>query len=875
MTLPYNYLVDHALKNIWCNNAQDNQRIICAQKIVHQAGVKTYFKLLGRCCSLPISNKKFHIYQIGQIYPDVLGLVEKNPVWVVEQWVNMKDAVNNLKLFIDIYNTSGVQFPRFKTWYMFSKEKDLIIAIEEDSNIPLSYMEDKIYVRLYTNAYYQLNVLNPSIKRIYSNGLTITTNAQILALETELATYRSMSGGVYCYKNGFLINDLSLFTISLGDTVEFIYDSSIKGEVIFTIKDLNLFQSILDLKMKYLLHYVNIFPFKEIEYHDDVDFYILDNYSITNYNGLYYHRNSKDAVRMVTHKDYSLITEYVKQYSVLINNTKHSGTDDILNYRILLRIRNSGYERELVYNSSRIHELYKLSDDKIVMAMVGVNSCIDEWKAENLEKSFYTKIMKSNKEEVTDLDAQEAYGYNAASYYLGYTPQIPTYSSGTWNINLNYNQIENSTMYEYNEDGLLILTQQHINAGTRYNCGNNNTRLIETFIGRGQYDTRSKFGEDGIDISEFSGYSIRVYMCRYFNGLPDNNWVDITGSDHYRVENNRVLWNNLTYNQFLMVRSDKYFLSYEFDLGLMGGNLYFTLSELEDRDMDGISNNHELPVPLGDLDIWLNGHSLIRGLDYIIDFPTIYIITKEYFVHPLETTLQHINVRFHGFADANGTLDSIEDYGFVEFGLLSNNAYHNIRDDKVNRIVVGGCLHTKDQIVFSEQNTVYNNLSDLNGRPYMVKDIIVPMKGLTPKDTYDLRNEAIILDRKIEDYLSLYLPQPERTGTNVIPFMYKVVSPFLNHIIFDLKNNQFDNSKLKVIMSNMEITDITKEYEYLLKYDPIHDILLDNRYVIIHPHILNSVINLSYLQYLFVLRVIDLYANNRINNINSFITFTT
>ena len=150
-----NFLIKHAIDNVWCNPDQDNQLIFKAFRITKDLGVLNRFKLMQREVLLPYSSKYFHVYQIGQLHPRVLGLFTQGPDWVVEQWRSFKDASNILKIIISVYTAKGVMLPLSKCFYMFTKERDLVFAIEIDSRIKTNLDLEDVFFRFYTNAYYQ------------------------------------------------------------------------------------------------------------------------------------------------------------------------------------------------------------------------------------------------------------------------------------------------------------------------------------------------------------------------------------------------------------------------------------------------------------------------------------------------------------------------------------------------------------------------------------------------------------------------------------------------------------------------------------------------------------------------------------------------
>lgn len=867
----YNYLVDHALKNVWCTPNQDNQCIFNIFRLSPKSGIRNRIKIMDDWVRPPELNKTFHIFQIGQLNPKLVGLINKGYPWEITDWKSMSSVINETPVFISIYNDTGIELPRFKTYYKFTSNKNFLIAIEEDNNFrnKLTYGEEALFIRFYTNAFFQTYTADEGNNYLKHEGMTVQSNSDILQLQNLYNEAKLLPGYVFAYKNGYLINNIDLVNIQVNDTVEFIYDSSVKKVVSFNIGDLETFNSVKDSKYKYLLRYSDNLA-QTIDYHDDIDIHIVAELSSNNHRGYYYHKNSVDSHRMVTHRDYSLSVDYVLNTATKLKDDLDDVSLNVNNFKIKLKIRHSGYNRPLVFDNNRIFELYKLNEELRTPAMVGLNASVDVWKAENLENSGYCELMSANYSQVDSELMERAFGYNAISKLLGDTPVRTYLDNGLQVADLPYGHHHNSTIYEYDVNGILLGKYIHA-VGTNYECVNSNTRIVESISGIGTISPNVKFGNNNIILSNI--YNYRVYSCPIVSGVPTNtDWEDITGSDLYTVVDNTLVWNSGNPQRYLMVRFDDKFLSFDLSLNCIAGTLYFTLFEMENRG-SGFAE-YTLPVPLGQLDIFLNGHGLIRGLDYILDFPKIYIINKKYLNQPSGSSIQNIHVRFTGFCNSDLTLDKIEDYGFIEHGLLSNNNRFDIRDDKVLRIIVDGKLKHRDSVIFSEQHQGISVVNSLNGLPYQIKDIVVPTGQLTHTDTYALRDMSIEIDDLISDYLSVFLPQPERNAVSSISERYPIISPFISHLINDLQSGQFNSENLSQNMTDNQVLSLCEEYEFLLDFDPIRlDPKLNSNFVIIHPHNLNNTINLTKVQYQFLTKVVRLYCDGQLD-ISPFVTFT-
>lgn len=862
----YDYLVDHAIRDVWCNPEQDNQHIVAPHRITQPEGVLNSVSVMKRDIKLPSSGELYHVFQVGQLHPLMLGMFQYSPAWVREEWISAKDAICEMKFIMDIYNVHGIQLPRFEVFYMFTNDRNFIIAIKENRKIPINYKTDDIFVRVYTNAYFDSVRAQANVEATYCYGAKATSTNQILDIQYLYEAYTVKSGLVYAFVNGQLVDKIDIFTVTLGDTVEFVYDSSVMRTVTFRIGDLPYFESILDNKRKYLLHYVGQNN-DTIDYHDDMDIFITDEYLPGRYRGVYYHRNNPNACRMVTHRDYSLMVEYFVQYANELQSLAGARVLDFENLHVKLHIRKSGYYRPLVFENSRIQELYKLSNTLVLNAMCGVNASVDVWKAENLENAAYTHIMRARATDVTRSLVETAYGYNAVSKILGDTPKMTYLYSGVKQVEVPHGLQTNSTAYEYDSTGLLIGFYRHI-SGSVYNCTNANCAMVEMISGVGDYTPDVRFGTDNIPVPTSAEY--RVYRCHLRqDGTPDDDWKDVTGSAFYTVQNNTIVWNPSDYNAYVMVRTNAKFLAYDQNIFPVGGTLEITLTETETRD--GVVDNHILPVPMGELVVFLNNRSLIEGLDYFVKFPRLVIVNKAWLNHPLSTTPQKVHVRFTGFCKSDLTREQHEDFGWVQYGLLSNNNKFDIRDDRVLRIVMNGCVYDRSQLKFSEKDLGLGIINARNGYPYQIRDIVVPMRQYTDTDTYDYRAESKVIDQQVSNYLTTLLPEPTYPNPSVISRRYEVVSPFIAKIIYELRVGQIPLSEISKSLSDNEVIAICQPYEWMLDFDPTQpDVGADENYVIIHPHIEYSAVPLKFYQYRFLQQVVKLYSNGLVD-LSSFI----
>lgn len=851
-------LVDYIRSNIWCTPDQDRQLILQPQRLTRSAGGLNTVKIMAKIFDLPTKKERYHVFQVGYRHPKALGLMATNLEEITSKWVSVTDAINNENVMVDIYTDSGVQIPRYNVYYMYTSDNNFVFAVREDTSVEIDFKTETLFFRLYSNAYFE-STRSASSDKVYVSGGKMWDTSHILALQNEYETYVGQPGCLTAFVNGVMVKAINLASVKAGDSAEFIYDASGFRTVDIPVSSLLVFQGTLDNEQRYLCHY----PWQnanddKIIYHDDIDFYVVYDVSSTKRVGLYYHKNKVRSVRMVTHRDYSLSVDNV--YNVFSALKEITGIDDIdyQKIKIRLNIRKSGYDRPLVYEASKIHELYKLPDDKLLQAMEGVNSTVSVWTAEALEASGYSETMAANWKGLNRSLAERCLGYNAIAKYIGDTPSPTTFSDGRYFAELPAGMRGNSTAFMYGFDGLLAAWSNSSKAN-RFFSTTVTTKNVEFISGHGAQQPENLFGISSIEIP--SNCSYRVYMCHRGSTVVDNKWVDITDSGKYTVTGDTLEWVGADESQYLMVRTDRSFLCYDFTVSAYRGLIKFNIQEIQNRA--SVVDLHNVEVPYGEYDIFMDGRSLIEGIDYTINGCEVVIISKKYFDYSVP---HNITIRGYGFCNSDFTRNVPDDIGFIEYGYLSNNNRHDLRDDRVLNIVVDGLFRTRDDFEFSEQHTGVSVVNDINGLPYRIKDIVVPMRAYTNTDTYALKKTADAVDLEISEYLSLYLPENDRDGADAISALNPVYSPFISAVLSDVVSGVIPAEKYTMDISSLRAEEVVEDYMYLLKYDPTQPAFKDYQdYFEIQPSVDNNVRTLNIYQLRFMRRLVDLYCNGLVD----------
>ncbi len=852
----YEYLVNHALKNVWCNPRQDNQYVIAPKRVSVPLGALNRITVMDTEIAFPIQRQRFHVFVVGQLDPWVIGLLRQVPLWFQQRWYSFAEAVNASNMEVTIYNANGVVLPRNKTYYMFIDEQTLVFAVPADKRFPVDYRNDQLYFRFYSSAYFKIT--EGSAKKLRCGFSIPTSNNDILALENFITAKRSEFANVRVYINGMLVDRPRLGDTQLNDYVEWVGDDSFVRMKEWKLTELHKFRSEMDETYKYLLHYNGVEP-TQIEYQDDIDIHVVYRPPNGFARGLYYNRNHESHHRMLTHRDYSIRTDRVEVIQQELETILNTDISNLNHVSIQLFVRQDAFNRPLVFENQRIFEMYKLDDTNIIRSMVGLDSVVPEWNAIELEKCGYTSLMKQRYRSVDIHNVEEAYGYNACSKILADTPTKTRLNSGRQRATIPYGLQKNSTFYEFDTNGVMLGWKQHLNDDD-YEADSNLCRLVEGVCGLGGDYVDGSSGQTELPLPG-PGIGYRVYRCYLVAGVPNNNWVDITGTNEYTIVDNKVVWAGGGAEHWLHVRTDLRFISYDTEVTMNDGLLNFTVME----NPTGNPNDTMVPmsIPMAQLDIWMNDRPLIRGLDYYIVFPQIYVTNRLYLEQPIEGTPQKFHVRMRSLPGADMKFDDIEQRGWVYHDAISVNHRYDIKDDKVLQINVGGRIMHRDDVIFGEDRPSPAPLAGMNGLPYQIKDLIVPMWGFTYNTTETMREASQEIDVRVSNYMTEKFSPMEPDTLAVIPQRYPVVSPFLSHILFLLRNKTIELPQDRHL-TDQEVTALCQPFESLLVYDPLADENVDEKFMYVIPHMNDTPYTLEFLEYRFFLQVIRLYTQDRV-----------
>lgn len=869
-----NPLVDHGISKVWCEPIQDHQHLIAGARLTGVGGA--FLKLLVGYDNIPLpitSNRlrRYHVYQLGLIQ---LGNFDINIATNV--WTNVATIMQQDSVVIDAYLSSGAMIPKAICWMIRLYNGNLLMAVEHHSGLSYGRLtistgavgiiqpdSDMVYFRFYRNARYDssdwlstplpFNPIKVVSRFIYSINDYVSFMDEVANVVSQ---YSGFGQEVY-YCDGFKVNaPLGFDTYYLNRHLQLVWDESIKAVQSFPLASCKSFVSELDLNVtKYLL--LTDRAYDEIDYIDDIDLYLVNSAGV----GVLVHRALPSAMRMIAHNAYSVSTSLIASYTLLNDHFLDLGSCSLT-----LVIRQGGMINGVSPQANRIEDLYRLSYDEILSAMSGQPN-IHGWSAATLEKSAYVKLMSLPINDINAKVVSDAYGYHTVNQVL-YPVQLPVVFSevvtptsyvrrtGFWGN-------AKRTIASYNADGHLLNHETYTHGSTVHALSNPLTSHVEVIplgVGDSLYC--------GVDLNNdprLAAYEYRCYLCNLVNGVPSEDWIDVTGSEYYTVRkvgqdsHLSLLWDTVGLaqaNQYMAVKiNDVMGVSTVTLNPSNSAALNFTIGAI----YTWIDGTYLRPVTIAPavVDAFMDGVPLIPEIDFKVIWPKVYILRK-----PTNWTAGcTITVRYYGFCNpATGRPYPPREVGFVRGGLLSVDGVFNTRNNRLTRVLVGGQYKRLSDVRCAEDGT---GALSTDGRPYALTDYIFPVEGFSPLNTTAAYHESTLIDEQVDSYLTSRLPMANPIYQFIDGDRWVLYSPFASAVLKFVKLGGVTLSQLRGSYTRTDTDAWLVNHLPLLAADPCTALPLSSHdFVSVHVHPFNDVQTVTFDQYRFLDFVVRNYLNN-------------
>ena len=846
-----------ALEKIYCAPSQDRQFSFALPRVtLASSPAKRMVAVYNVVKALPDTDYHYHVFVIGNINPNFLNLVRQAHDWYRDVWVNVQEDMNTRNYIFQVYNDSGVMYPREYLYYSFIDEATILVALRVDESIRRLFDHSSFkYLRVYSNNYFNTNEFAsvPNKVGVKCSLAKVESNLDKVAIQNAITTNEVNGGKTFVYVNGYYTDNVNL-NIPDHCFIETVYDQSILSCERYNISDLRTFESVKDDKLKYLLFRDKLID--AIQYDDDNEIYISTKDSLVS-TGLFFYEHKDYAVRNVTDKDYSLYSAYVNNQATILSNLTTGALSDKV---IVLYTRKSGVSRTLVYNATKLHELYKLPQDVERDVLSNTNYTITELRAESLENSDYFKL--ASMEKLTGLTKElstSAVGYNGVTYYHGYTPSKVDESSST--VDVPYLYRDNSYAFEYDIAGKYLCTR--VTNGPLYTLSSPSAGYVEFIKGT----TPTNYGEYYSPTSTITvrDSEYRVLSAHFLGASRISNWEDITAdTSRCIVTGSTVTITETSDKKIKVVYFDQPNV-YDLQLSPVDSTLYFPLTITEDRGT-GIAL-HPLDIPFKSIEVFMNQRRLTYKLDYFIKFPYISICNKSYL--DCNKDKQDIHIRMQGYTISRDEINKNEITGFVNNGVLTRNRYYDIRDDRVFSTFIDGKMYDRSKVIYSEEDNTVRLVTPINGLPYTIVEHFIPTKSVTGLDSLSLYEANVAINDKISGLFNLVFKEPSINEFNIISDHHYLFSPVVSKVIYDMLDGNINPTLYTSPYDDSTVLNLLQQspYKELLALDPIKYNMPDNL-VEIHPTADNTVVSVNLFMYRFLSRVVYLVTGGKPEKIN-------
>lgn len=826
------FLQQHAIRNIWCTPEQDKQAIIKPVRYGKVRGVYERIKIGWDELKVP-TTENYIVYQIGHHPPSIFGLNG-----VTNQWKKLDGLSTASKCTINIYNGKGVLLPLGECFIIQLDNKAVLLAIRENPRVNM--VEEDIWFHHYANAFWgssrastELDFWVESVRR------TNTNEPEVLVLYNKWYTAKVIGKRPQLLHNGKLVDKLPPSQILVGDTIEVRVDDSLDEIHDISIDELNYNYSTMDNVRKYI---VDLGVSEVIKYHDDIEISIVkldaDGNSIE---GVLLHRNQPANVRMLASATYSISVDQVEYLRQHIADG---------NCHIRMYVRKSGWDRRLVFENSRLHELNKLPHEQRHQVITGKSNPCELWTLDALEKSAYPKVMRLRKiDSSTTIDLYRCYGYNAAAYYGADNQMFPDGSSGVRRISIP-EVYRKGSLVEYDADGLLVDIKPCREDGISY--PEDATQVIEFFQDEFLSNCPDYYNTEVVP----SGH--REY--RFYHRLKGTQeWHDITHAVSYTNQGDGFLKHNYNSpNHEWVIRYSDWAWSRTFTTPLRQGVAEISL----------IDDTGTVELPFRYVIVRLNGYELIQDIDFKIYRQSIWISAKRYLNDDGDN---EVSIIAHGFPEDDDTgsvgWGKPDRVGWVDHGLISKDDRYDLHSGKLFRPVVDGKYVMRADVEHHEDSTgVKGNMR--NGAPYAITFVKPRLQaiGIPVSAEKSLRTDAINKDKIVSDYMTLHAVIPSIPNVSPIPYRHQLYSVFTARILDDLVSGVLTIPNTRILDSTIKA--MVKHHEYLLPVDAAYtgvDGAVEAGLASVRPHSQDTTIEVSQKIYSFMDRISTLYLNGRVD----------
>ena len=832
-------LIDNLNDKVWYNSKLDKNGVFQANILSKKGGSKIVVNYPLVSYVLPDKTNTYILLSLGTISVANLGLE-----FLGRGWISTQDLFNNNAFFLCF--SLGRKFNIINSYIQLTKNNELLIALDYFSNLDISTVNTNIYVRFYSNIYFNNPSYNSGPGLSISNFI-VTPNSSLAYLAFGIAIPSGLSSLVF--KNGLLLPDglPSYSSLVTGDILEVISDPSISYKQVITISNLPVYYSDTDTANKVI---VSLDIVNDNVFVADTEFFITGTTASGQRVGGYFPRINIPIIRQLTYKDFGLNAQLVQNSINTLSQFNDVGI--LVDVSVLIIRRTNDTKRTDVNDSCYISDLMNLPASIRQLILTGIYSNLPIWKASNLETCPFNTFLQHPYQAIVESNFFGVYSRKEARAYL---EDVINLNNGNWGLPVICLADGQLISYDSNGKNPSLLQVNRLTGGLGYSGNGLQTFLpftsnntLELEVPANDTSNTTVSGNFGIMVLYVNG-SLRV-------ATPG---IDYTLIDHDHNNTTTIIWSNTLQTYQRYIRSASNGVAFEATLSIAD-------------TMNGLDvYNGNIPVNdigLGNLLVWLNGDYLIYGLDYVLYNSKIFLTSKR----TSWTSTFSLLVVYTGLPSNQLEYKDTTTFGFVKYNSILEDGKYDLISFREKLIFIDGAVYSLNEINAKEN---YQDIPDVTVTPFIngTAYAIVDKPQFVRDDILDLLTNTRVyeseLDVKVSNFLSVIDPQPIPTGLIVIPSRYEVVSVLMHRLIHDITNGTLVGLTLSVY-NNDHLYTLLAPYMWMLNID-LTQIDLDLNYVIFSPS-WNTGYSMDTHQFNFLLTVNAVVLGNKVQGLNTYIS---
>lgn len=515
----------------------------------------------------------------------------------------------------------------------------------------------------------------------------------------------------------------------------------------------------------------------------------------------------------------------------------------IANFMFVYVVVRENVVKNFGLNAARLDLLDSLSFKERDLILSGEIPWLNNWDPKNLKDHPFLQLMSTKPEDFTNELILNGYGYSGINRLLNPYPVYPTkrydneklthlFRAGRALREVAHREDLLLEIMVYDNEGLLTRTETFPTNTAGYLIFDNivNSKFAEVNLVK-QPSREIRFNTkiaDNFTLTEdakFFGYGCFVA------GRGLNNWSRAIEGRHYHLIGDRIRWEQ----NYLEEKGLEgctvvggFAVNAVFNLDrFKTGNAYAIIPIA--RDADG-----RIGIAPANLELYVNGELLIRGIDYVIYDGLIYILKPT-------SANSRLQVRFSGISPTGQLVEPI-DSGFTDNGHIGFDGKSREFNYKQCKFNIGGRVFDRDEIQTADQRVDqdlvdHDSIEEITIVPYEVTQRIASIEHFLERSTIEAVSKEDVNDKLLYNVLNELYPisAPRRFTEIKLGERYKVVSFTFNQILNRLRAGWLKN-EIRGTYTDMDVLGWCYEYQAISAVEAYALPLYEARFVEVIPH---------------------------------------